>query len=903
MTGTEIPRTIADRIYGLLLLAYPAEFRDRFGAGMRYAFTSDRETARTAGLAAYLRFWITTVMDTIRSGLGERSESRPHRRRERAKMASWFVVDWRDGWRSLRATPAVTAVAVLSLALGIGANTALFSIYNGLMLKSLPVPEADRLVLLAEDSWTNPIWEEIRARQDQIAEGAFAWSAERFNLSPGGETDPVDGIFASGRIFDVLGVAAIRGRAFTSADDDRSGGPNGPVAVISYELWQRRFAGADDAVGRPLSIDGTPFTIVGVMPQGFFGPDVGRSADVMLPLGTEAIVRGADSSLGGRSSWWLNIMLRLRRDQSLAQLTERLRGVQDQIRVATMPQRGKDVQATYLRDPFILEPAASGRSTLRARYELPLKALMGVVGLVLLIACANIANLLLARATARRHELSVRLALGASRLRLSRQLLAESFMLAGAGTLLGLLFARWGSHALVAQLSSVGNQVYLEMPLDWRVLAFTMGVAAATAILFGVAPSLTVSGLSPNEALKEQGRGASGERRAGFRQALVVLQVALSLMLVVTASLFARTLISLTTRDAGFDRAPVLVASVTVNQPAEQRVATFERLRDAAAAVPGVSDAAISLYTPVSRGGWNTMIVVPADSPLGRRERMSWINVVSQGWFKAYGIHLARGRDFDSRDRMGGPLVAVVNRAFAQRFLKEGDPIGQRFAEQGPSGTGDTFEVVGLVEDTVYRSLRSAMEPTMFRPTGQWEKPGPSIALGIRSAGQPPLSLAQGVSRALTGADPRASLTLFTLSSHVDASLIQERLLATLSTFFGGLALLLASLGLYGVTSYSVNRRRAEIGIRMALGADSSDVVRMVLTRVGTLVVLGIAIGTGASVWASRFVAAFLYGFEASDPATFVGAALVLSLVAAAAGWLPARRASRIDPTIVLRDA
>ena len=906
MSGTDIPRTIADRIYALLLLAYPPEFRDRFGAGMRYAFSRDREASRTTGHVAHLRFWLTTIVDTVRSGLAERSESRPHRSQERTRMGSWFVVDWRDGWRSLRATPTVTAVAVLSLALGIGASTALFSIFSSLTLKSLPVPEAARLVLLVEDSWTNPIWEEIRGRQDQIADAAFAWSTERFDLSSTGETDLVDGLFASGRIFDVLGVSALRGRTFTQSDDDRRGGPDGPVAVISYGFWQRRFAGADDAIGRTLSINRTPFTIVGVTPQGFFGPDVGRSADVMLPLGTEAIVRGVESSLDGRLSWWLNIMLRLRRDQTVAQATERLRGVQDQIRVATMPEPakfGKNLQDTYLREPFILDAAPSGRSTLRTRYDQPLRALMAVVGLVLLIASANIANLLMARATARRHELGLRLALGASRFRLSRQLLAESLMLAGAGAALGLVFARWGSQALVAQLSSIGNRVYLDMPLDWRVLGFTIGVAATTAILFGVAPALSVSGLSPNEALKEQGRGAPGERRASLRQALVVLQVALSLMLVVTASLFARTLFSLTTRDAGFDRAPVLVASVTVKQPAQQRLAIFEGMRDAAAAVPGVSDAAISYTTPVGRAGWNTMIVVPADSPLGRRERMAWINAVSPGWFKTYGIRFASGRDFDGRDRIGAPLVAVVNRAFARRFLKEGDPIGQRFSEQGPSGTGDTFEVVGLVEDTVYRSLRSAMEPTLFRSTGQWAQARSTIALGVRSAGAPPLSLTRSVGEALGRADSQASLTFFTLSSQVDASLIQERLLATLSTFFGALALLLASLGLYGVTSYSVNRRRGEIGIRMALGADASDVVRMVLTRVGALVLMGVVIGTGASFWASRFVASFLYGFTASDPATFVGAALVLGLVAAAAGWIPARRASRIDPTIVLREA
>jgi predicted permease len=899
MSGTDIRRTMADRIYGLLLRAYPPAFRDRFGAGMRYAFACDRDAARAAGARNYVRFWILTVVDTLRSGFAERSDSPSGRPREKRPMKSWFVIDWRDGWRSLRATPAITTLAVVSLALGIGANSALFSIYNGLMLRSLPVPAADRLVLLTGE-WTNPIWEAIRARQDQLGDGAFAWSAERFDLSAGGETDPVDGMFASGRMFEVLGVSAFRGRTFTPADDDRRGNPNASVAVISYGLWQQRFGGADDVLGRTLSIDRKFFTIVGVMPKGFFGPDVGRSADIILPLSTEAIINGAESSLDGRLSWWLNIMLRLRPDQNLAQMTGQLRGVQSQIRDATLPD-AKRMQAEYLTDPFTLEPASAGRSTLRTRYERPLEALMAVVGLVLLIACANIANLLLARATARRHELGVRLALGASRLRLSRQLLAESLLLAVAGAGLGLLFAQWGSRVLVAQLASVGNSVYLDMPLDSRVLAFTIAIAAATAMLFGIAPALSVSGLSPFEALKEQGRGASGERRVGLRQLLVVLQVTLSLMLVVTASLFIRTLSSLTSRDVGFDRQPVLIAAVSLNQPSERRQDAFERLREAAAAVPGVSSAAVSFTTPTGRAGWNTRIVVPPDSPLKGRERASWINAVTPGWFKTYGMRLTGGRDFDSRDREGAPRVAVVNRAFVRRFLKDGDPIGQRFADEGPSGRGDSFEVVGIVEDSIYRSMRAAMEPTMFLPMAQWSKPSGNVSLGIRSAGAPAQSLTPSVSAALVKVEPQAALTFFTLSSQVDSTLIQERLLARLSTFFGGLALLLASLGLYGVTAYSVNRRRGEIGIRMALGANAAAIVRMVLTRVGALLVCGIAIGTGVSLWGSRFVASFLYGFDPSDPTTFVVAAFVLSLVATAAAWLPARRASRIDPAEVLR--
>ena len=902
MSRTDSPRSMADRVFNLLLRAYPAEFRDRFATGMRYAFNHDREIAASAGIAARGRFWFVTIVDTVRAGLAERSESRSLGRRKGTRMRSWFTMDWRYGWRALRATPVVTAVSVLSLALGIGATTALFSIFNGLTLKPLPVPNAASLVLLDDGPWSNPIWEQIRAVQDELADGAFAWSAERFNLSQTGEADPVDGVFASGRIFDVLGVSAVRGRTFTASDDDRSGGPAGPVTVISHRFWQRRFAGADDAVGRTLVINGTAFTIVGVTPSGFFGPDVGRAADVMLPLGTEAMVRGADSMLDGRTLWWINIMLRLRPGQSAEQMTGLLRGRQDHIRVATMPAAQGNTQATYIREPFELVPAAAGRSSLRARYQKPLKALVAVVGLVLLIACANIANLQLARVTARRRELGVRLALGASRARLSRQLLSESLMVAGAGAALGLLVARWGSDALVAQLSSAGNQVYLNTSLDWRVLTFTLGLAATTAILFGVAPAFSTGGVSPHEAVKQQGRGPSGERHTRFRQALIVLQVALSVVLVVTASLFARTFLSLAGRDVGFDRAPVLLASVTVRQPMAQRMPIFERLREAAAAVPGVSDAAISFTTPIGRAGWNTVIVVPG-SPLDRRQRLSWINVVSPGWFKTYGIALAGGRDFEDRDRQGAPPVAIVNRAFARKYLKGGTPIGQRFTEEGPSETGNTLEVVGLVDDTVYRSLRSDMEPIIFRPTGQWDDPGATVMLGMRSAGAPPLSLTRSVSEALGRADSRVSMTFSTLASQVDASLNQERLLAAVSTFFGMLALLLASLGLYGVTSYSVNRRRAEIGIRMALGAEPGKVVRMVLTRVGTLVILGIAIGIGTSLWAARFVTSLLYGLTPSDPATFAAAAVVLSLVALLAGWLPARRATRIDPLSVLRDA
>jgi putative ABC transport system permease protein len=891
-------------LYALLLLAYPREIRERFGDGMRYAFERDRDTARSRGPGAHLAFWAVTLIETPWCGVAERLVARPNPYPTRGlTMSKLLTTDWRDAWRSLCATPLVTILAVLSLALGIGASTAMFSILNSLLLKSLPVSEPQRLVLLDGDSWTNPIWEEIRAHEREIAGGAFAWSTERFDLSSSGETDAVDGIYASGAMFDVLGVPAVRGRMFTTADDVRGGGPDGAVAVISYGLWQRRFSAAPDTIGRQLSIDRVPFTIVGIAPRGFFGPDVGRSADIIVPLTTEALVHGKESSLDGRASWWLNIMLRLQPGQTAAEATDRIRALQPQIRRATLPpQYRAEDQPNYLREPFTLVPAASGRSTLRSRYEQPLTAMMFAVALVLLIACANIANLLMARATARRHELGIRLALGASRPRLARQLLAESLMLALAGAAVGLVFAQWGSRTLVAQLTTGANAVYLNLSLDWRVLGFTIGAAIGTAVLFGVAPALAVSRVAPNEALKEQGRGVAGDGRISFRQALVVLQVALSLMLVVTASLFTSTLYAISTRDIGFDRERVLIAAVTVRRAPDERVDTFERLREAAAGVPGVASAAASFTTPTGRAGWNTRIVVPPGSTLGPRERMSWMNAVSADWFRTYGIHLSAGRDFRRSDGAGAPLVAIVNRSFARRFVQGASPVGQRVSEQGPGGHANTYEIIGIVEDAVYRSLRAQMEPTMYLPLGQWDRPAANIAIGIRSEGAPPLGLTRSVAAAMQRVQPDSALTFYSLADQVRASLTQERILAGLSSFFGGLALLLSSLGLYGVTSHFVNRRRTEIGIRMALGADAGQVVRMVLMRIGALVVLGIALGTAASLWASRFVASLLYGFKPWDPLPFAAAALMLILVAAAAGWLPARRASRINPTILLRE-
>jgi putative ABC transport system permease protein len=822
--------------------------------------------------------------------------------------------DLRDALRALTASPIVSAVAVLSLALGIGANTAIFSILNSLMLRTLPVqaPEQLGVVTAGEGdrwSWTNPIWEQIRDRNDLFG-GAMAWSTTRFNLARGGQTEFVDGLWASGGYFDVLGVTAILGRTFGPADDVRGGGPDGAVAVISYNFWQRRYGGAADTIGRSIELQGVPFTIVGVTPPDFFGTEVGRTFDVAIPLGTEPLIRGKESGLDRRSMWWLSVMVRVQPEQSFDAATAAIRGIQPQIRDATMPEHYRpEDRARYLTDAFAVRSSATGSSALRTRYEQPLVLIMGVVGLVLLIACANIANLLLARAAARRHETSVRLALGASRLRLVRQFLAESLLLSGLGAALGLVFALWGSRLLVAQLSTSTTTVFLDLALDGRVLLFTSGVAIATAILFGIAPALTGSRVQPGESLKEQGRGNSTGRRFSAANLLVMAQVALSLVLLVAAGLFMRTFSTLTAMDPGFERSGLLVVNLNAQplglEPAA-RPALYERIRERALQAPGVTAAALSAVTPVSGSTWNNLFEFPGGPALPEQDRVVNINIVSPEFFRTMGTRLIGGRDFTAADRAGAPAVVIVNEAFARKYFGGESPVGRRvvqprFDNQPPV----TLDIVGYVQDSVYRSLREPLTPTAYLPLQQNTEAPSFINLSVRAAGGSTALLIRPLAAAVGEVEPGVALTFRPLEEQVNASLTQERMIAMLSGFFGALALLLAGLGLYGVTSYAVSQRHRELGIRMALGAAPGGVVRLVLTRVGLLLGLGVALGVGLSLAAAAAVSStlttLLYGLDPQDPLTLLSAAVVLALIGTAAGWIPALRASRIDPASVLR--
>jgi len=820
-----------------------------------------------------------------------------------------LTADLRYGLRQIARNPGFAAIAVLTLALGIGANTALFSIFNSLILRPLPVRDPDRLAFLTDGSWSYPIWNEIRTREAELFDGTFAWSNQRFDLSAGGQTEPVDGAYVSGRFFDVLGVTASRGRLFTPADDGGAAsagrGADGPVAVISHRLWRQRFGAVDDIVGRQLTVQRIPFTIVGVMPAGFFGADVGRMTDVMLPFAAEPLIRGPESRLTAKNSWWLQIMARLKPGQSLEQANAALRVVQVQITEGA----SRQVQ------PFTLMPAATGNSSLRNRFERPLLAMVVAVGLVLLVACANIASLMLARTLARRREFSVRLALGSSRGRIARLLLVESLIVAVAGAAVGLAFATWAGALLVRQLSTWQSTVSLDLGFDWRVLVFTAALACCSAVAAAVAPVLGLKRMAAGEALKDSGRGIASGGRFSMRGTIVVVQIAVSFALVVAAGLFLHTFASLNRLPLGFEPRPLLVAELNLQAGGgspEERNARVERLRDATAAVPGVRSAAVSSVRLLTGGGTSTGMIAINDGQMNRIRPTLWLNATTPGWFQTMATPLRSGRDFEIGDRVGSRPVAIVNETFVRRFMA-GEPTsapGGATAGRQPIGQsvrlgfepGTRYEIVGVVGDAVYTAPRDGMVATMYVAMAQ-RKPSefwPTVLLTVNMAGTRP-TVERDVAEALRRADPAIAFTFGTFDQLIQATVTQERLIALVSAFFGGLALLLAAVGLYGVVAHAVRARQKEIGLRIALGATPSSILRIVFESVGLLITAGLTLGVAASLWAARFVEALLFQLAPRDPLTFGGAAAVLVAVGVVAAWLPASRAARIDPVAALR--
>jgi putative ABC transport system permease protein len=820
-------------------------------------------------------------------------------------MSDAIPQDVRYALRALRSSPGFAAVTILSLALGIGANTAIFSLIDSVILKTLPVSHPEQLlqVTMAKNgSFTNPIWEQLRDRQD-VFSGMFAYGGGRFNLAAGGEARYVEGNFASGQFFETLGLHAIIGRTFTMADDQR-GCP--ATAVISYGFWQREYGGRADAVGKTVSLDNHPFEILGVIPPGFTGFDVGSDKDVYVPVCTEKIIRGETTMLDQRSAWWLRVIGRPKPVITANQAEARLKTLASQVFEATVPPRYKaEDQQRYRKNTFDIQSAANGLSNVRRQYQQALMVLMAIVGVVLLIAWANVANLLLARSAARQREIAIRMALGSGRARLMRQLLTESMVLSLSGAALGILFAQWGTRLLVSFLSSGGNKVFLDLSLDVRVLAFTAGVAVLTGLLFGLAPAWRGTRVEPQSAMKANGRGVIEGSKFGLGKTLVVVQVALSLVLVVGAGWMLTTFFRLERLDPGFEREHILLVSVDLRNghyPQERRRAVFEEMLRHLRTLPGVRSASASRMTPISGGFWNQDLQIEGYASKGKDDTLVYFNQVSDRFFETLGTGRLAGRDFNSHDTPESPKVAVVNQTMANKFFSGQNPIGKRYRAEEGNKLSDVVEIIGVVKDAKYGTLREEILPTAYLATNQNGKPDQSMTFEVRVAAGAPTALISGVKSSIAEVNRDVSVQFKILALQVDESLARERLLATLSGFFGGLALILAMIGLYGVMSYNVARRRNEIGIRMALGAEQGQVLRMVLREVAVLVALGLVIGLGATIGTTRFVESFLYGLKGNEPWALASAAVVLALVAGLAGFLPARRASRLEPMNALRD-
>ena len=822
--------------------------------------------------------------------------------------------DVRYALRALRKSPAFAAVAILSLALGIGANTAIFSLIDAVILKSLPVPHPEELlqVMMGKQSYigyANPTWEHLRDRQD-VFSGIFAYGRWEFDLAARGQARSVHGNYVSGQYFGTLGVHALLGRTLTPADDTRGCAGS---AVLSYGFWQSEYGGRADVLGKPISIDRHPIEIAGVTEPGFNGTEVGGSADVMVPLCAAAVIGSGRPGMLDINFYpvgWLQVMGRLRHGVSASQATARLKTLAPQIYKSALDQNGlaredgrqlrPEAREEYLRRTFDTQPAANGISYVRREYTQALVVLMTIVGVVLLIACANVANLQLARGASRQREIAIRMAVGGSRGQLIRQLLTESLLLSGIGAMLGILFAEWGARLLIRFLDAP-----LDLSLDIRVLAFTASIAVLTGLLFGIAPAWRGSRVNPQSAMKANSRGVIEGSKLGLGKVLVMAQVALSLLVVVGAGLMLSTFWKLISLDAGFERDHVLLVNVDLrsgNYPAERWSAVYQEMLDQLRTIPGFRSASVSSITPVCHCRWAGEVVVEGYTPKSREDAMASFNNVSDGYFETVGTSIVGGRDFNSHDTSTSTKVAIVSQSMAQKYFGAANPLGRHFRVQDGNLPSVPVEIVGIVKDAKYGSLRDEPSPFAFIPWSQGGAPGPLTGFELRTTAGAPTALISGVKSAIARVNPDVSIEFKTLAVKVDDSIQRETLLATLSGFFGALALLLATIGLYGVMSYNVARRRNEIGIRLALGAEQSRMLRMVLSEVAILIAIGLMVGFVAALATTRLVASFLYGLQPNDPWTLGIAAAMLAMVAAIAGYLPARRASRLDPMTALRE-
>ena len=824
------------------------------------------------------------------------------------------MTDLRFAFRQLLKNPGFTGVAVLTLALGIGANTAIFQLLNAVRLKALPVSKPQELVEVRtiggnpglgisdgdNAEMTYPLWEQIQKHHEPLTQ-IFAWSVSAVSVGSDVETRNLKCLWTSGDFFSGLGISPFRGRLFNAGDDRRGGGPEG--VVLSYSYWQSAFGGDDSALGKPVTLGDRVFQVIGVTPPAFFGLEVGQQFDVALPLSARAL--WWDNVLDRTDAWWLRVMGRLKPDSTMAEAAAYVKTLSPDLIEATLPVGyGAQTVESYRKFCLSAFPAGTGVSTLRAAYEKSLWLLLGITGLVLVIACVNLANLTLARASARAREIAVRVAVGASRWRLIRQLMTESLLLAGAGALAGACLARLLSHSIVWFLSTQGNQLTINLDTDWRVLLFTSLVAALTGVFFGVAPAIRSSRIAPDVALKS-GRGTAGNpERLALQRGLTVLQMAVSLILLSGALLLVRSFWNLTRIHPGFRQEGVFVIYVNfafMKPDAEARRAFKLGLLEQIRSVPQVDAAAITTHVPVIGGSWTLGAHVTGSA--GEKDGWSKVAWVSPDYFKTMGIRILTGRDISTTDTSSSPKVALVNETFVRQWLGGANPIGAQLRTGAEPGYPEaTYEIVGVVNDTKYGNLRSEIPPITYAPTTQLPTSDSDtfMAIVVRSSAPLPPVMAAVKARVSVFA-PSIRLGTTVLKTSIREGLARERLLAWLSGFFGGLAIVLVMVGLYGLVSYTTLLRRNELGIRLALGAQRSNIVWLVLNQGVGLAVFGVTIGL-AGAWAlTRLLASLLFELNPMDLATLAVTSILLFLVALFASWLPAQRAAKTNPMNALR--
>jgi predicted permease len=803
--------------------------------------------------------------------------------------------DVRYAFRTFKNQPAVIVVVVLTLSLGIGANTAIFSLIDALMLRWLPVRDPQALVqlklrteegLTPGDSFSYAIVRGLADQHDVFA-GVAGFSGFSFNVGPPGSINKVYAATVTGQYFETLGLNPHIGRLLTP-EDDEAGAPL--VAVISYGYWERGFARNAAAVGQTFLINGVPVTIVGVGPPGFVGANVGKIADITTSVAAIAKLSPDSAPLLNPGNFWLRVIARPKEDLSIPQVRDHLAAVWPQLAEQVIASHWPAARRkAFAEGVFEFSPGGTGWTNLRPVYQQPLFVLMAVVALVLLLACANVASLLLARASARQREIAVRLAIGAGRTRIVRQLLTESILVSLIGAAFGIGLAWVSSRFLVNIISASPGQVTLDLTPNWHIMGFASAVAIATAVAFGLVPAFHSTAAGPSAVLREDARMSGSRSR--LLSSLVSMQVALSLLLLVGAGLFVRTLQNLKDFDPGFRREGVLLVDLE-----GRRGPVTKELLDELQRLPGISAVSLATHTPLSGSAWSEP-AVPKGQAIPERDNALFVGAGPR-FFETMQIRLLSGRDFADHDSAGSPDVAVINEAFARRYFPNQNPVGQSLSAK-VRGRTTNLEIIGLVKNTSARGLRLPPPPTVYVSYSQLTGDFPTT-LEVRatgSLGQVATAIRQALQRKL----PNSPVDVWPLSTQIEATMVRERMMATLAGGFAVLALVLVYVGLYGLLAYSVGQRIREMAIRMALGARRSTVIGMMLKSAVRPVLIGIAVGLPAAWAASHWVKSMLFGLQPNDPGTIVGAILMLLTTALLAAYLPARRASHVDPMATLR--